>query len=66
MTTEKGASKVKMSVKREITQEDVRNEAYHIYKNRIENGIHGDAFSDWIQAERELGLNFDWLEIYNA
>ncbi len=56
MKTKKVIPQLKAYVKVEITQEDVRNEAYHIYKNRIENGIHGDAFSDWIQAEKELGL----------
>lgn len=56
MATKKTTPTIKAYVKVEITQEDVRNEAYHIYKNRIENGIHGDAFSDWIQAERELEI----------
>lgn len=56
MKTQKVIPQLKAYVKREITEDDVRNEAYHIYINRMENGIHGDAFSDWIQAERELEI----------
>lgn len=56
MATASRTSEHKKYVRKEITEEDVRAKAFHIYRNRQENGIHGDAFSDWIQAERELEL----------
>lgn len=36
------------------TVEDLNRRAYEIYLSR--NG-HGDALSDWLQAERELSAN---------
>ena len=32
----------------------IRQIAYEIYVNRIKEGIPGDAFSDWVQAEKKL------------
>ncbi len=39
-----------------ITEEDVRIKAEKIYLERVNKGIPGDAESDWLQAEKELGL----------
>jgi hypothetical protein len=41
-------------VKKKIIHNVIRDRANEIYKNRIKSGIHGDADSDWLQAEREL------------
>lgn len=34
--------------------EDIRIRAYEIYQQRLRNGAAGDAFSDWLRAEREV------------
>jgi predicted amino acid racemase len=33
----------------------VRQIAYEIYVSRLREGIPGDTYSDWMQAEKELG-----------
>jgi hypothetical protein len=32
----------------------VRQFAYEIYIHRIQEGLPGDAYSDWLQAEKEM------------
>lgn len=39
-----------------LSDDEIRLVAQEIYKSRTENGIHGDALSDWIQAEKQLGV----------
>ena len=36
------------------TEDDIRVRAYHRYLER--GGVHGMAFDDWLEAERELKL----------
>ena len=40
--------------KRKVSNEAIRLRAEQIYKSRMNNGRHGDALSDWLQAEKEL------------
>lgn len=37
-----------------FSTEDIALRAYFISENRHKHGIHGDAHSDWIEAERQL------------
>lgn len=54
MATKKVISKSKINSIKKISEDDIREKAYQIYKNRLEKGIYADAHSDWIQAEKEL------------
>jgi len=36
----------------------IRERAYFIYLDRINNNKSGDALSDWLKAEKEIGSNF--------
>jgi len=54
-TAPKAAPKSKAaSGKRKISESAIRKRAEEIYQRRTENGIPGDADSDWRQAEEEL------------
>jgi hypothetical protein len=37
-----------------ITVEDISLRAYFIAEHRHKHGLHGDAHSDWVEAERQL------------
>lgn len=37
-----------------IAEDEIRERAGEIYLARMAAGRHGDAMSDWLQAEREL------------
>jgi hypothetical protein len=37
-----------------ISSEEIALRAYFISEHRHHHGIHGDAHSDWIEAERQL------------
>ncbi len=52
-TTSTATKKKKAPIKR-VSAEDIRLRAEQIYKARVNNGRHGDALSDWLQAEKEL------------
>lgn len=54
MATKKTTSKSKASSTKKLSEDDIRNRAQAIYEKRVENGVHGDAHSDWVQAEKEL------------
>jgi len=41
-------------VKKKVDNAVIRKKADEIYRNRIKNGIEGDADTDWIQARNEL------------
>ncbi|MGF7141490.1 hypothetical protein [Roseimarinus sediminis] len=56
MATKKTSSKSKTATKKEISENDIRNKAQEIYENRIAKGIAGNEISDWVQAEKELGV----------
>ena len=38
-----------------VSDDDVRQLAYHLYERRCASGTPGDADGDWIQAEQLLG-----------
>ncbi|HZR23182.1 MAG TPA: DUF2934 domain-containing protein [Vicinamibacterales bacterium] len=42
------------STEPQVTEEDIRERAYHRYLQR--GGGHGMDFEDWLEAERELRL----------
>jgi Protein of unknown function (DUF2934) len=42
------------SVRSGPSEDDIRVRAYHRYLER--GGVHGMAFDDWLEAERELKL----------
>ena len=51
----KKASAVKKApAKKRVTEGSIRKRAEEIYLKRMEEGIQGDADSDWQQAEQEL------------
>lgn len=56
MATKKTTTTVKKKVSsaKKVTAEDIRLRAEQIYQSRVNNGGHGDALSDWLQAENEL------------
>ncbi|MRT93922.1 hypothetical protein [Ancylomarina sp. 16SWW S1-10-2] len=54
MATKRVKSKSKTNTTKKVSEDDIRKKANQIYLNRIEKGIHADADSDWIQAEKEL------------
>lgn len=54
MATKKTTSKSKASSTKKLSEDDIRNRAQAIYEKRVENGVKGDAHSDWVQAEKEL------------
>ena len=54
MTTNKVFESRKLSALKRSRSRLVRQIAYEIYVNRIKEGIPGDAFSDWVQAEKKL------------
>lgn len=35
--------------------DQIRRRAYEIYQERLARGIRGDATTDWLQAERDIG-----------
>jgi hypothetical protein len=53
-TTKATATKRPLTQKGKITADTIRLRAEEIYRDRINNGNHGDELSDWLQAEREL------------
>ena len=54
MATKRVKTKSKTKTVKKISEDDIRKKANEIYQNRLEKGIHADAHSDWIQAEKEL------------
>jgi hypothetical protein len=54
MATRKVSTGKTSSVKKKISLEVIRDRAHDIYLKRIKKGVHGDANSDWLQAEKEL------------
>jgi len=44
----------KVTPRRAVTDEEIRQRAYEIYLNR--GGAPGSELDDWLQAERELRL----------
>jgi len=54
MTTNRVFESRKMSALKRSRARLVRQLAYEIYENRIREGLPGDAYSDWLQAEKEL------------
>ena len=54
MTTNKVFESRKLSALKRSRIRLIRQIAYEIYVNRIKEGIPGDAFSDWVQAEKKL------------
>ncbi|MCW3788204.1 hypothetical protein [Plebeiibacterium sediminum] len=56
MTAKQTSTKSKTAQKKNISLDDIREKAQEIYENRISKGIEGDEISDWLQAEKELGV----------
>lgn len=56
VTTKKTTTKPKAAAKKKVSEVDIRNKAQQIFENRMQNRIAGDSHSDWIQAEKELGV----------
>ena len=58
MATKKATTtaKKKVTSAKKVTAEDIRLRAEQIYLTRVNNGGHGDALSDWLQAEKELSV----------
>jgi hypothetical protein len=54
MTAKKEGPGKTIPRKKKVTEQEIRNRARDIYEERITNGIHGDAESDWLRAEKEL------------
>jgi hypothetical protein len=54
MATKKAPTTKKAPAKLRVTERSIRKRAEEIYQKRMEEGIPGDADSDWIQAEQEL------------
>ena len=54
MTTKKVSTTKKTSAKKKVGVRSIRKRAQEIYLKRTEEGIAGDADSDWRQAEDEL------------
>jgi hypothetical protein len=55
--TKPAASAKKKAPARKVvtfSTEDIALRAYFISENRHRHGIHGDAHSDWVEAERQL------------
>lgn len=36
------------------TYEEIEQRAYHLWQERLKNGIHGTSEDDWFEAERQL------------
>jgi hypothetical protein len=52
---EKTPANKKVNVRKEWPgEEEIREKAMEIYNQRIERGEHGNAESDWLEAERLL------------
>jgi len=54
MAIKKAPASKKAPAKRRVTEKSIRKRAEEIYLKRMEEGIPGDAESDWQQAEKEL------------
>lgn len=54
MATKKTTTRPTAPKKKRITQQQIRERAREIYEERIAKGIHGNADSDWLKAEKEL------------
>jgi hypothetical protein len=54
MATKKASAAKTTATKKKISLEVIRNRAHDIYLKRIKKRMHGDADSDWFQAEKEL------------
>jgi hypothetical protein len=52
--SKKATTVKKASTSKRITEASIRKRAEQIYLKRMEEGIPGDADSDWRQAEQEL------------
>jgi len=53
-STAKKPAKKTTGRSKKITEDDIRYKAEEIYNKRIVKGVHGNAESDWLQAEKEL------------
>jgi hypothetical protein len=51
------STKKRTSTKKKVSAESIQMRAQEIYQDRIHNGHHGDALSDWLEAERQLSNN---------
>ena len=56
MATKKTTYK-KTTSKKKITESQIRQKAQKIYEERVKQNIPGNEENDWIQAEKELGIN---------
>lgn len=54
MAARKAPADKKAPVKKRVTEGSIRKRAEEIYLKRMDEGIQGDADSDWQQAEQEL------------
>ena len=54
MARKKASTSESNKVKKKIINDVIRNRANEIYRDRIKKGLHGDADSDWLQAEKEI------------
>lgn len=52
--TKTRAPKRRASKKKEVSEDEIRILAYSLYERRCEDGIDGDATSDWIEAKQQL------------
>jgi hypothetical protein len=52
--SKKAATVKKAPTRKRITEASIRKRAQEIYLKRMEEGLPGDADSDWRQAEKEL------------
>lgn len=53
-TTATKASRRQPAKQTRPSEDQIRIYAYHLYEQRREDGLTGDAASDWIEAERRL------------
>lgn len=53
-TVKKAAKKPAAKKAVKISPDDIALRAYFISEHRHHHGLHGDAHSDWVEAERQL------------
>jgi hypothetical protein len=54
MATKSTTTKKTATSKGKISADSIRKRAEEIYRERVNNGNHGDELSDWLQAEKDL------------
>ena len=52
--TKARTSKRQTAKKDKISEDEIRVLAYNLYERRREDGLEGDATTDWVEAERLL------------